>query len=243
MGSAEVQGELWGAAAEDWAELGEPAMCPVYEASFDEMAVVNGTRLLDIGCGAGLALQLGHKRGAEVAGIDASEGLLRIARARLPEADLRQGEIEELPYDDDSFDAVTAFNAVQYATDAVQALREMRRVASPGSRVAVVTWGDRERCEARVLMAAVGALLPPGPPGAGGPFALAAPGALEALVESAHLSDRARDRGGGPVRLARSRHGGPGQPVLGSHPRRRQTGRRRRRSRRPCCRVGSVHDR
>jgi SAM-dependent methyltransferase len=194
MGSAEVQGRLWGAAAADWAELGEPAGTPIYEAAFDAMGVTTGTRLLDVGCGAGLALQLAHKRGAVVAGLDAAGSLLAVARSRLPEANLRLGDVEVLPYADDSFDAVTAFNSVQYATDPVRALREIKRVATPGAPVAVATWGDPERCEGRVLIAALGALLPPPPPGAGGPFALAAPGALEALVETAQLSaERAID--------------------------------------------------
>jgi SAM-dependent methyltransferase len=188
MGSAQVQGALWGAAAEDWAEFNEPAGIPLYEATFDAMELSGGTRLLDVGCGAGLALQLAEKRGASVAGFDASDQLLAVARRRLPAADLRQGDVENLPYADDAFDAVTAFNAVQYATDPTRALREIRRVAGPGSPVAVATWGAPERCEARVLMSAMGALLPPPPPGAAGPFALSAPGALEALVESASLT-------------------------------------------------------
>jgi SAM-dependent methyltransferase len=187
MGSAEVQGAVWGAAAEDWAELNEPTGIPIYEAAFAAMGVTTGTRLLDVGCGAGLALQLAEKRGASVAGIDASAQLLQVARRRLAGADLRQGDIEELPYADDSFEAVTAFNSVQYASDPSRALREIERVATAGAPVAVATWGDPERCDARVMIAAIGALLPPPPPGAGGPFALARPGALEALVESARL--------------------------------------------------------
>jgi SAM-dependent methyltransferase len=188
MGTAQVQGELWGAAADDWAELAEPSGAPLYEAAFDCIGLITGTRLLDVGCGAGLALQLAEKRGAVVAGLDASTRLLDVARSRLPDADLRQGDVEELPYGDGSFDAVTAFNAVQYAADPARALREIRRVATPGAPVAVASWGDPERCDARVLIGALGRLLPPPPPGAGGPFALAAPGALEALVESAQLS-------------------------------------------------------
>jgi SAM-dependent methyltransferase len=190
MGTAERQGALWGAAAEDWAEYNEPTGVPLYEAGLDALAVTNGTRLLDAGCGAGLALQLAAKRGATVAGFDASEGLLQVARTRLPDADLRQGDLETLPWDDGSFDAVTAFNSVQYASDPVAALREIRRVATAEAPVVVATWGDPERCEARPLLGALGALLPPPPPGAAGPFALAAPGALEALVESAGLTAR-----------------------------------------------------
>jgi SAM-dependent methyltransferase len=179
---------LWGAAAEDWAELQEPSGAPLYEAAFDAMGVGDGTGLLDAGCGAGYALQLAVKRGAVVSGIDASAGLLRVARVRVPEADLRDGDLEALPYDDGSFDAVTAFNSVQYATDPVHALGELKRVARRGAPVAVASWGNPDRCEARVLIAAMGSLLPPPPPGAGGPFALASPGALEAFVESAGLT-------------------------------------------------------
>lgn len=188
MGSAEVQGKLWGAAARDWAEANEPSQIPMYEAAFDAVGLETGTRLLDAGCGAGLALQLAAKQGAIVTGFDASDGLLEVARERVPDGDIRQGDLESLPYDDDSFDAVTAFNSVQYAADPTAALREIKRVAKPGARVAIATWGDPEKCATRVLLAAIGSLLPPPPPGAGGPFALAAPGALEALVDGAGLT-------------------------------------------------------
>jgi SAM-dependent methyltransferase len=179
---------LWGAAPHDWAELQEPASAPLYEAAFDVMGVGSDTRLLDAGCGSGYALVLAAKRGATVSGFDASAGLLRVARERLPEADFEQGDLEQLPYDGDTFDAVTAFNSVQYAGDPVAALREIRRVATLGAPVAVASWGEPERCDARVTMQAVGALLPPPPRSDGGPFALAVPGALEALVERAGLS-------------------------------------------------------
>jgi SAM-dependent methyltransferase len=188
MGSAAVQGPLWGASADDWAAIAEPGQIPFYDAAFDAIEVRPGTTLLDVGCGAGLALELAQGRGAIVSGLDAAEGLLEVARARLPEADIRQGDIEDLPFEDDAFDAVTAFNSVQYATDPTQALREIRRVAKPGAPVALATWGAVEQCEMRVVLAAIGSLLPPPPPGAGGPFALAAPGALEQLVQSAGLT-------------------------------------------------------
>jgi SAM-dependent methyltransferase len=188
MGSAAVQGALWGGAPEDWAALQEPAGLPIYEAAFDALGIGAGTRLLDVGCGAGGALELAAKRGAVVSGLDASAGLLAVARCRLAEADLRQGDLEALPHDDGAFDAVTAFNAVQYATDPVRGLREIKRGARPGAGVAVATWGDPDRCDGRTVIAAIAALLPPPPSGSGGPFALAPPGALEALVESAGLT-------------------------------------------------------
>jgi hypothetical protein len=73
----------------------------------------------------------------------------------------------------------------------IAALVEIKRVARAGGRIAVVTWGRVEQCEMRVVLGAIGSLLPPRPPGAGGPFALAAPGALEALIESTDLTAEA----------------------------------------------------
>jgi SAM-dependent methyltransferase len=188
MGSAEVQGKLWGPGARDWAELNEPCCTPFYEAVFDAIKVGPGMVMLDAGCGGGFALQLASKRSAVVTGFDACGPLLDIARKRVPGADLRQGDLESLPFAGNTFDAITAFNSVQYAADPVAAARELRRVAKPGAPVVILTWGAPERCESRVILAAIGGLLPPPPPGAEGPFALSVPGKLEQLAEAAGLT-------------------------------------------------------
>jgi SAM-dependent methyltransferase len=192
MGSARTQGPLWGAAAEDWAELVEAQSAGLYETVLDALGVGAG-RYFDAGCGAGLALALARARGATVAGLDASEGLLDVARPRVPGGDVRQGDLEALPFAADSFDAITAFNAVQYAADPVAALREIGRVARSGAPIAIVTWGRAEQCETRSVLAAIGALLPPPPPGAGGPFALSDPGRLEDLAAAAGLTPKCAD--------------------------------------------------
>ena len=49
---------------------------------------------------------------------------------------------EELPYDDGSFDVVTAYNAIQYAVDPAHAVAELARVCRPGGRVAIGIWGE-----------------------------------------------------------------------------------------------------
>jgi SAM-dependent methyltransferase len=128
------------------------------------------------------------KRGAVVSGVDASAGLLEVAKERVADAELRQGDIEDLPFDDNTFDAITAFNSVQYASDATRDMLEIKRVAVTDALVAIATWGLVEQCQMRIVLGAIGSLLPPPPPGAGGPFALAGPGALEALVESGGLT-------------------------------------------------------
>ncbi len=187
MSTAHIQGSLWGARARDFAEILEPFSRPLYGAVFEAAGVAPGTRLLDVGCGPGLAAQIAAMRGARVAGLDAAEASLEIARERTPEGDFRTGEMEDLPWADNTFDVVTGFNAFQYAADVVNALREARRVAMPGGRIAMAVWGRQEDCENVALMAAMSAFLPPPPPGAPGPFALSAPGRVEALLEQAEL--------------------------------------------------------
>lgn len=187
MGTAVLQGTLWGAAPKDWAD-NEVMERPFYEAVFDAAGVGPGTHILDLGCGAGEALAMATARGATGVGLDASEGMLAVARDRAPDAQFRVGDLEELPFDDHEFDVVTSFNAVQFASDPVAALREARRVARPGGRVCVVAWGPEAQCETRAVLYALGRLLPPPPPGAEGPFALSAPGRLEDLVSAAGLT-------------------------------------------------------
>jgi SAM-dependent methyltransferase len=188
MGNADVQGALWGAAPEDWAELVEPQSAPLYEAVLDALGVTAGRSYFDAGCGSGLALELARDRGATVAGLDAAAGLLDVARRRVPDGEIRHGDLEALPFPPNSFDAVTAFNSVQYAADPVAALREIARVARSGAPVGIATWGAAEQCETRTVLAAIGGLLPPPPPGAGGPFALSEPGKLEDLAVTAGLA-------------------------------------------------------
>ena len=192
MGSAQAQSQVWGVQARNWADLMERMSLPIYHVVFDKTNVGRGTRLLDVGCGTGMAAQLAAKLGALVTGLDASEAELVIARERIPSGDFRCGEMEELPYADGSFDVVTGFSSLQFAEDPLNALREARRVVKPGGYVAMVTWGRIEDCEIASTLKAVMAGLPPPPPGAKGTFALAEPGKLEALMERVRLTVCAR---------------------------------------------------
>jgi hypothetical protein len=66
--------EGWGCKAADFATLSEPANCPGVLALHHMLGIDNGDRLLDMACGAGLAIGLASVRGAECAGIGASPG-------------------------------------------------------------------------------------------------------------------------------------------------------------------------
>jgi SAM-dependent methyltransferase len=163
---------------------------PLFGAALDAARVTSGTRLLDAGCGAGLLALLASLRGAQVAAVDASPGMLAIARQRLPAADVREADLEAVPFGDATFDAVTAVNSIFYAEDMTAAMRELVRVVRPGGRVVVTAWGPPERCEfLAAVMPALGPLMPPPPPGAppAHPGALSEPGGLTALLKGAGL--------------------------------------------------------
>ena len=99
--------------------------------------------LLDVGCGSASLFvdHAGHVR--YVAGLDASELQLELARKRLAgrlaagSAELVQGEADNLPWEDDRFTVATAINSLKFVPDPLAALREIHRVLRPGGRLAV----------------------------------------------------------------------------------------------------------
>lgn len=184
MGSAGIQGELWGKLPREWTDLQEPKHQPLWEAMLDAAQVTLGTHFLDAGCGGGGAAVLALRRGAHVTGVDAAAPLIHIARERVPEGDFRTGDIEALPFADKAFDVVFAANSIQYAEDRLAALRELKRVSSPGGRIVVGVFSVPERVQFRVFFKAVRDTLPE-PPQGEGPFGLSSPGVLENLVEQA----------------------------------------------------------
>jgi SAM-dependent methyltransferase len=144
--------------------------------------------VLDIGCGAGAFPRLAAERGGEPYGIDASDALIEFARRRLPDADLRVGEMEDLPWEPETFDLVTGFNSFFFANDMVATLREAGRVAKPGAPVVIQVWGAHQRCDLEAMKHLARPFLPPRPPDAPPDPDLSQPGALQALARQAGLT-------------------------------------------------------
>ena len=186
LGSAERWGPLWGARPDDWA-LSEDQQLPTYEAALQRVPLEPGQRVLDVGCGVGAFLRLVADGGAEPFGLDASEALIDLARRRVPEADLRVGDMESLPYDADTFDLVTGFTSFFFANDMVAALREAGRVAKPGAPVVIQVWGAHDKCSLEAMKEIARPFFPPRPPDAPPDPDLSQPGALEALATEAGL--------------------------------------------------------
>jgi SAM-dependent methyltransferase len=107
----------------------------------DFSRVEAGQRVLDVGCGSGvLTEELARRVGADhVAGVDPSP-LLEACAERVPDAELKQGSAESLPWPDDSFDSTLAQLVVHFMDDPAQGAAEMARVTRAGGVVAASTW-------------------------------------------------------------------------------------------------------
>ena len=118
---------------------------PLGRALADESGVEHGMRALDVGAGTGkLTRILSERLGEEsVAAVDPSEPFAAALAERFPDADVRRGSAESLPFEGESFDAVLAQLVVNFMSDPEGGTAEMRRVAREGGVVAGAVWDYR----------------------------------------------------------------------------------------------------
>ncbi len=104
---------------------------------------VSGDKVLDLGCGNGRLFGALKDKNVEYVGVDNSEGLIRGAQVKTPEADFRVVDILKLPFDDNYFDKVYCIATLHHIpSKEVRSgvLREIKRVLRPGGIVVVTVW-------------------------------------------------------------------------------------------------------
>jgi SAM-dependent methyltransferase len=110
----------------------------------DRAGVEPGNDVLDVACGTGNATIPAAKAGARVTGLDFAPALLEVAREQAADAmveiDFVEGDAQELPFGDASFDAVVSTFGHMFAPDHARAAAEMKRVLRPGGAIAVACW-------------------------------------------------------------------------------------------------------
>lgn len=112
------------------------------EPFLDALALPAGAAVLDAGCGTGALAEALAARdpAARITGTDLSEHYLAAARARVPAAAFRQGDIARLPDRDGSFDAALSLLVLQFVADRAGTVAELVRVTRPGGLVAAAMW-------------------------------------------------------------------------------------------------------
>ncbi len=111
-------------------------------ADFAGVGSGSGMRVVDVGCGPGaLTAELVDRLGASsVVAADPSEPFVAAARSRFRDVDIRRAPAEDLPFEDDAFDAALAQLVVHFMTDPAAGVGEMARVTRPGGVVAASVW-------------------------------------------------------------------------------------------------------
>jgi len=147
-----TQWQLARDAAERYQNILKPAILgPFAEAVVDFVTLQSGERVVDVGCGTGAAARYAAEvvgSSGQVTGVDVNAGMLDVARS-LPAGqgasiEWREANAAQLPLDDHSVDAVLCAQTLQFLPEKIAALSEMRRVVTPGGRVAVSLWCDIE---------------------------------------------------------------------------------------------------
>lgn len=150
MSSVQWQAQV--AAAQAYEDLFVPALFSHWTAAIAGAAdVTPGKRVLDVACGTGiLARKLSALVGSSqsIVGLDLAPGMLDVARRVAPDIEWKQGSAENLPFADESYDAVVSQFGLMFFPDRVQALREMLRVLALNGRIAVAVWDSLDNIPA-----------------------------------------------------------------------------------------------
>jgi len=110
----------------------------------DGWGIAPGTELLDVACGAGQIAIPAARAGVRVTGVDIATNLVDHARGRARieglDAHFMEGDAEDLPFPDASFDMVTSLIGAMFAPQPDKVVAEFARVCRPGGRVRMVNW-------------------------------------------------------------------------------------------------------
>jgi ubiquinone/menaquinone biosynthesis C-methylase UbiE len=97
-----------------------------------------GDVVLDIGCGPGAAVENAAAAGAKVYGVDPSPSMVRRAASRVPEAVIKEGSAESIPFSEAMFSVVWTVASFHHWAEVDAGIDEIRRVLTPGGKVLIV---------------------------------------------------------------------------------------------------------
>lgn len=149
-------------AAEKYERLLAPALNAAPAADAVAIAMLRpGERVLDVACGTGIVVRAAAPRvapGGSVTGADIDPAMLAVAQSvvRAPDGGTitwHRASAQAMPFGNGAFDAAFCLQGLQYFPDCAAALREIRRVLSPGGRLVAVVWSALEDCKGQLALA------------------------------------------------------------------------------------------
>lgn len=129
--------ELW--ALGEYAAVAE-RLQPAAEALVEAAGVEAGHRVLDAAAGTGNVADAALHRGAHVVAVDLTPAMLEAGRRRLPDLEWIEADVQDLPFEDATFDRVLSAFGAMFAPDPVRTAEELLRVTRPGGAVAMTSW-------------------------------------------------------------------------------------------------------
>jgi SAM-dependent methyltransferase len=121
-----------------WSSSTRQFIPPLLEAA----EVAEKMSILDVGCGPGYVSAAAAERGAIPTGLDFSQEMVVIAKKMFPQIEFREGDAQNLPFADTSFDRVLANFALLHLADPERACAEACRVLKPGGKFGFTTWAQ-----------------------------------------------------------------------------------------------------
>jgi len=182
-----------------WDEFNMRFLKPMGDAIIDNLKIKDGDDVLDIAAGTGepgLTIAALTPNGM-VTGTDLAEGMLEIARAnaaakRVKNYKAQIADVSELPFDTESFNAVSCRMGFMFFPDMQLAANEVYRVLKPGGRFATAVWaGPEQNNWVTTIMSVIQkhVILPAPPPGAPGMFRCAKPDVIAGLLKQVGFND------------------------------------------------------
>jgi ubiquinone/menaquinone biosynthesis C-methylase UbiE len=115
----------------------------------DAVEVTLNMSILDVGCGPGYVAAAAAERGATPRGLDFSGEMVAIAQRMFPRIEFCEGDAQNLPFTDATFDRVLANFALLRVSDLERACAEAFRVLKPGGKFGFTVWAASEENPAR----------------------------------------------------------------------------------------------
>jgi ubiquinone/menaquinone biosynthesis C-methylase UbiE len=140
----ELEHEAWSERACEYDEVFAPVSTQAISYILDSLGFLGGKCHLDIACGTGHLVAAAWTRGAISVGIDFAQPMIEIARATYPKAGFEVADATDLPYEDESFDAVTCAFGLLHMENPQAAVNEAFRVLKPGGQFAFTLWFGAE---------------------------------------------------------------------------------------------------